>query len=596
MCPQVYQRFQYNSMIRESEDCLHLNIYVPVDNRPLSMPVLVYIHGGEFQFGGKDFYRPDFLLQAGGVTNFNSHFIVITINYRLGVLGFLSTDDHSAPGNNGIRDQVLALQWVHENVGKFGGNPLNVTIMGHDAGGVSVSFHILNPEVGQYFTNAISISGSIFSPWAINDNPLAQARDFSYRFTCGYRQDQIVDCLRYQELSQLMSVSAERDWDKNRQPFWFRPVIDLNVTGSALLKDFPLNLYKSGQFNRKQYLLIITSQEGSLEYYLKSSRIAYTNSLQRKISYLIRPYLKYYTNEQIMASAFEYKYFNRTQRSLTIPYPNLMNQQSNFQTVKSQYTLNNKVNTFGYSPFKPGIGINNGVDYTELELNRQFCEMLGDFLYSGPMDYVARLHSAQAKTMFLVFDYVGPKSFGLLQNDILQQVSTETYGPTHFNDLFYLLPNQYDLTGLQGIETNVARIYTKFIAEFVLFGIPPTSQYFVYTAASPNYQLITRDGQMRSISASNYQGYRTTYLDFINNYINQLQNYAVIFPPYFPQQEFKSYQQATWSLLGILILFIVIALILAIVLIVKQRKIYREQKDDREQVSLKRRIDENLSD
>lgn len=174
MCPQVYQRFQYNSMIRESEDCLHLNIYVPVvirngfqsfdtivsklfvffsnlfkDNRPLSMPVLVYIHGGEFQFGGKDFYRPDFLLQAGGVTNFNSHFIVITINYRLGVLGFLSTDDHSAPGNNGIRDQVLALQWIHENVGKFGGNPLNVTIMGHDAGGVSVSFHILNPEVGR---------------------------------------------------------------------------------------------------------------------------------------------------------------------------------------------------------------------------------------------------------------------------------------------------------------------------------------------------------------------------------------------------------------------------------------------------------------
>ncbi|KPM02413.1 esterase-like protein 1, partial [Sarcoptes scabiei] len=100
-------------------------------------------------------------------------------------------------------------------------------------------------EFLEYFTNAISISGSIFSPWAINDNPLAQARDFSYRFTCGYRQDQIVDCLRYQELSQLMSVSAERDWDKNRQPFWFRPVIDLNVTGSALLKDFPLNLYKS---------------------------------------------------------------------------------------------------------------------------------------------------------------------------------------------------------------------------------------------------------------------------------------------------------------------------------------------------------------
>lgn len=73
------------------------------------------------------------------------------MNYRLGVLGFLSTDDINCPGNNGIRDQTLALQWIHENVAKFGGNPANITIMGHDAGGASVSFHLLNPEADSKF-------------------------------------------------------------------------------------------------------------------------------------------------------------------------------------------------------------------------------------------------------------------------------------------------------------------------------------------------------------------------------------------------------------------------------------------------------------
>lgn len=107
---------------------------------------MVYIHGGEFQYGGKDFFKPDFLLQAGGLTTSATNFIVVTINYRLGVLGFLSTDDYNAPGNNGIHDQVLALRWINENIAKFGGNPQNVTIMGHDAGSVSVSFHLLNSE------------------------------------------------------------------------------------------------------------------------------------------------------------------------------------------------------------------------------------------------------------------------------------------------------------------------------------------------------------------------------------------------------------------------------------------------------------------
>ncbi|KAH7637583.1 lipase-like protein [Dermatophagoides farinae] len=576
MCPQVYQRFPNVAAIREDEDCLQLNIYVPVDNRPNTIPVLVYIHGGEFRYGGKDFYKPDLLLQAGN--NANSHFIIVTMNYRLGVLGFLSTDDINCPGNNGIRDQTLALQWIHENVAKFGGNPANITIMGHDAGGASVSFHLLNPEADRYFTNAISISGTVFSPWAINDNPLAQARDFAYRFSCGYREDQIVECLRYQDLGQLMSVNGERDWEQNRQPFWFRPVVDRNVSGSALLRDFPLNLYQNGQFNKKQYLVIATGREGTLEYYLQAGRMPKgTPDLERQIAFLIRPYLKYYTNELIMASAFEYRYFNRTHRSLTIPQNALNNNPS---LIQNQYTLNNQINTGGYSPYSITGNANGNIGYTQLELDQLFSEMLGDFLFVGPIDYAVRLHSAQARAMMMIFDYVGQRSFGIIQNNVLQQPSIETYGSTHFNDLFYLMPTEYDASGLTGIELSVAQQYCRFIGEFILYGFPQQSRYVLYTAAAPNYQILTRNGQLITQTAhNNQQGYRTSYVDFINNFIYKLQDTAVIFPPYFPQQEYKSYQQATWSLLGVLIFILIIAIILAIILIVRKRREHQEEKE-----------------
>lgn len=134
-------------------------------------------------------------------------------------------------------------------------------------------------------------------------------------------------------------------------------------------------------------------------------------------------------------------------------------------------------------------------------------QLLGDFLYLGPLDYSARFHSAQARTMMAVFSYLGAsKSFGSLQLDVQQQVSTDSYGPTHNNDIFYVWPNEYDPSNLQGTETNAAITYTRLIADFILYGISTTTtRYLLYSAASPNYQLINGYGQLQSVSASNYQ-------------------------------------------------------------------------------------------
>lgn len=104
-----------------------------------SLPVVVYIHGGEFQYGGKDFYHPDYLLEGQDI-------VLVTINYRLGVLGWLGTDDEEAPGNYGLRDMIQALRWVKEYIGHFGGDPSRITAMGHEAGAIGINLLMYTQE------------------------------------------------------------------------------------------------------------------------------------------------------------------------------------------------------------------------------------------------------------------------------------------------------------------------------------------------------------------------------------------------------------------------------------------------------------------
>ncbi|CAH2047563.1 unnamed protein product, partial [Iphiclides podalirius] len=142
-----------------SEDCLYLNVYTPeVDPKEL-LPVMFYIHGGGLAIGsGNDnMYGPEFLVTHGVV--------LVTFNYRLEVLGFLCLDTEDVPGNAGMKDQVAALRWVNENITSFGGDPKNITIIGHSAGGVSVSYHLISPMTKGLFKRAIVKSGSLTCPW-----------------------------------------------------------------------------------------------------------------------------------------------------------------------------------------------------------------------------------------------------------------------------------------------------------------------------------------------------------------------------------------------------------------------------------------------
>nr|CAD7574329.1 unnamed protein product [Timema californicum] len=127
--------------IQGEEDCLYLNVYTPKlpgGYTPLK-PVMVWIHGGGFHEGSGNttIFGPDYLVHADVV--------LVTLNYRLGVLGFLCLNDTDVSGNNGLKDQVEALKWVQQNIAQFAGDPGNVTIFGESAGGACVHYHLLSP-------------------------------------------------------------------------------------------------------------------------------------------------------------------------------------------------------------------------------------------------------------------------------------------------------------------------------------------------------------------------------------------------------------------------------------------------------------------
>ncbi|KAH7951950.1 hypothetical protein HPB52_015636 [Rhipicephalus sanguineus] len=162
MCPQVPVRvnshFGVTAADPFSEDCLFLNVFKPVRNDgPTLKPVVVYVPGGAFTFGG--IYLKIFDASELAV---RGDLVVFTIAYRLGPFGFLYLDAKEAPGNMGLYDQQLAMQWVRENARSFGGDPDVITAMGQSAGAMSLGIHILSPSSAGLFQRAYMQSGSPF--------------------------------------------------------------------------------------------------------------------------------------------------------------------------------------------------------------------------------------------------------------------------------------------------------------------------------------------------------------------------------------------------------------------------------------------------
>ncbi|XP_020837662.1 bile salt-activated lipase [Phascolarctos cinereus] len=170
-----------------SEDCLYLNIWIPQGRKEVSsnLPVMIWIYGGAFLMGASQ--SANFLnnyLYDGEEIATRGNVIVVTFNYRVGPLGFLSTGDSNLPGNFGLWDQHMAIAWVKRNIAAFGGDPNNITLFGESAGGASVSLQTLTPHNKGLIRRAISQSGVALSPWVIQKNPLFWAQTIASKVGC----------------------------------------------------------------------------------------------------------------------------------------------------------------------------------------------------------------------------------------------------------------------------------------------------------------------------------------------------------------------------------------------------------------------------
>ncbi|NWX17378.1 CEL lipase, partial [Aegotheles bennettii] len=186
--------------VRGKEDCLYLNMWIPQGRRQVStkLPVMIFIYGGAFLVGGGQ--GANFLnnyLYDGEEIAVRGNVIVVTFNYRLGPLGFLSTGDENMPGNYGLKDQHMAIAWVKRNIKAFGGDPDNITIFGESAGAVSVSLQMLTPKNKGLFKRAISQSGVGLCSWAIQKDPLAWAKKLGEKLGCSTDNTTVLaKCLR----------------------------------------------------------------------------------------------------------------------------------------------------------------------------------------------------------------------------------------------------------------------------------------------------------------------------------------------------------------------------------------------------------------
>lgn len=175
-----------------SEDCLYLNVFVPTTaGETKQKAVMVWIHGGAYITGSSSTYDASYLALTGDV-------IVVTINYRLGLLGFLSTGDENSRGNYGLWDQVLAIKWVHDNIQAFGGDKTRICVFGESAGGYSVGLHLVIPVNRGRINSAICQSGTVLSPRALAVDAALVAERAGKSLDCNVSNDskKLIDCLR----------------------------------------------------------------------------------------------------------------------------------------------------------------------------------------------------------------------------------------------------------------------------------------------------------------------------------------------------------------------------------------------------------------
>ncbi|KAJ8970724.1 hypothetical protein NQ317_018758 [Molorchus minor] len=257
------------SEVVQTEDCLYLNVYTPVNpgNKTSGLPVLLWIHGGGFQWGDGtyQYYGPGFLMDYD--------IIVVTINYRLGPFGFLTTADGVIPANVALKDMTAAISWTHSNIGLFGGDPEKITINGESSGATAIGVLLLVQKASGLFRGAIIESGTSLC----ESTPQRYSKYFAYQM--GYNIDQsFTNSSSSEELLELLQsvppedlitahsqltipLGMENKLGDNRGAIWTAVIEDENVIDDPFVVGLFHENFKDGNINPVTTMIGFNSEE-----------------------------------------------------------------------------------------------------------------------------------------------------------------------------------------------------------------------------------------------------------------------------------------------------------------------------------------------
>nr|XP_029728675.1 acetylcholinesterase-like [Aedes albopictus] len=262
VCMQPMGRF-----VVGKEAGLYLNVFTPglsvgeVSAAP-KFPVMVWIHGGAFMSGSSNsfVYNPLHLVEEGVV--------VVTLNYRLGALGFLSLPSAGITGNAGLKDQLLVFKWVKQNISRFGGDSENITIFGESAGSMSAYLHYLSPNSRKYFHKVICQSGVACSESFFQVDAANKARKLAKVFGYDGNDDsKVLETLLKTPAKMLIKHQDDvaTDFEKRLAlQMFFRPVIEEAISEDSIITESPEKIFKSFDTIRMPLINGCTDSEGIL--------------------------------------------------------------------------------------------------------------------------------------------------------------------------------------------------------------------------------------------------------------------------------------------------------------------------------------------
>ncbi|KAL6257489.1 hypothetical protein P5V15_011059 [Pogonomyrmex californicus] len=443
-----------------SEDCLYLNIFVPdilgIREKSEKLPVLVFVHGGGYFQGSSDsnLYAPDYLL--------NHDVILVTMNYRLHALGFFSTTNKISPGNYGIKDIKMALEWVQENIHSFEGNPKSVTLMGSSAGAALIHFLVMSKKTENLFHRYILQSGTALSSWiffprkkyrqqclklaklvgclpkrnqsmivsneTITESPEEEdvkrsSDDILYSSYTIKDDEEIITCMRWVDAEELVKMTQSFYVWRSNPWVTFMPTLE-DDSEDAILTVQPLKIIKEGLFRDIPAIIQTVKDE----------------SLFKTVDLIINPDLR----DEFIEN-FE-KYF-----------PVFMEQQN---VITNTTFFASAIQDFYFNGNMTMISAEN------------ITEMMND-LITWSLLRVAKYQSETGKSniYFAFFAYRGTLSHTFATGTPI------SYGVCHGDDLNYLFPilnNVYQNMLLRNTEDDITmiNIMTEMLANFVKKGIP----------------------------------------------------------------------------------------------------------------------------